>query len=188
MTADSVGSGASSGGGPGSAALIAALLELDRHVAAQGWEQPPRLFALVRTVELLAAEPELAGRLGPPHAASAALADALSAVEQDDFASTDDLIGDLARISWPPMVSGCAVSLVRSFLPSTVEADVPAEDESAIAYVAAHPERQEVRVVVGVDRDGHRHGLGRLASQPDELLAAEDLVPGLALVLAHTLI
>ncbi len=188
MTAESVSSGASGGTNSGSSALIAALLELDRHIAADGWAQPPRLFALVRTAELLAAEPELAGSLGGPRSGSGGWPDALSAIEQDDFAPTDDLIADLARISWPPTVSGCAVSLVRSFLPSTVEAGIPDEDESAIAYVATHPERQEVRVVVGVDRDGRRHGLGRLASQPDELLAAEDLVPGLAVVLAHTLI
>ncbi|MCW2811438.1 MAG: hypothetical protein JWP61_1896, partial [Friedmanniella sp.] len=47
---------------------------------------------------------------------------------------------------------------------------------------------QEIRVVVGVDRAGHRHGVARLKSQPDELLAAEDLVPGLATALAHTLV
>ena len=54
-------------------------------------------------------------------------------------------------------------------------------------YVARHPERQEIRVVVGVDRAGQRHGVARLASQPGELLGAADLVPGLAAALAHTL-
>jgi len=53
--------------------------------------------------------------------------------------------------------------------------------------VAAHPERQEIRVVVGADRAGNRHGVARLVSNPGELLGAEDLVPGLAAALAHTL-
>ena len=39
----------------------------------------------------------------------------------------------------------------------------------------------------GVDRAGNRHGVARLASRPDELLGAQDLVPGLAAALAHTL-
>ena len=41
--------------------------------------------------------------------------------------------------------------------------------------------------MVGVDRLGNRHGVARLASRPEDLLGAEDLVPGLAAALAHTL-
>ena len=40
--------------------------------------------------------------------------------------------------------------------------------------------------MVGVDRFGNRHGVARLASRPEELLV-QDLVPGLAAALAHTL-
>ena len=41
-------------------ALRAAVVEAERHVAGFGWDQPPRLFALVRTLDLLAREPGLA--------------------------------------------------------------------------------------------------------------------------------
>ncbi len=43
---------------------MAALLELDRHLGQAGWDQPTRLFALVRTDELAVAEPGLAARAG----------------------------------------------------------------------------------------------------------------------------
>ena len=171
------------------AALVAVLMEIERHVAVEGWQQPARLFALVNSAELHAAEPELAERLGAD-AADGRADDALTAVEQDDFAAGADVTDELTRVAWPPTVTGCALSLVRTFLPSTAEADIPDDPddpEAAVRYVAAHPDRQDIRVVVGVDRAGHRHGVARLASQPDELLAAEDLIPGLASLLTHTL-
>ena len=40
--------------------------------------------------------------------------------------------------------------------------------------------------MVGVLRDGARHGLARVLSNPDDLLGAEDLVPGLADALLAT--
>lgn len=164
-------------------ALVAALIDLEHHVGETGWEQPPRLFALVLTDRLLASEPALAQSLGLQVTGEAAL----TAVEQESFGVGHDVLADLAGIEWPEAVFGCALSLVRTFLPAAYEADLPAEPERAAQVVAEHPERQEIRVVVGVDRAGHRHGVARLVSQPDELLAAEDLVPGLALALAHTL-
>ncbi len=44
-------------------ALIACLTEIERFVASSSWGGPPRLFALVRTVDLVKAEPALAGQL-----------------------------------------------------------------------------------------------------------------------------
>jgi len=172
---------------PESDALLVVLLELERHVATAGWERPPRLFALVRTHELLAAEPALADTLGLRGAQAGGPADALTAVEQEEFTATDDLVADLAGIAWPSGVSGCAVALERTFLPAGLEDDVPDDPAAAGAFVAAHPRRQEIRVVVGVDRAGYRRGLARLRSHPEELLAADDLVPDLAAALAHTL-
>ena len=40
--------------------LAVAALETERHVAASGWDQNPRVFALVDTAALAAAEPQLA--------------------------------------------------------------------------------------------------------------------------------
>ncbi len=169
------------------AALQAALIELERYVGRDGWEQPPRLFALVHTDDVIAAEPGLAESAGLRGSVDGAPPDALTAIEQDPFAADADVIDDLAAVEWPETVFGCALALERSFLPTTAEADLPTEPDEAAAFVAAHPDRHDVRVVVGVDRDGNTHGVARLVSQPDELLGAENLVPGLSDVLAHTL-
>ena len=168
-------------------ALVAALVELEHHVAEGGWDAPARLFALVETDELAAAEPDLARSLGLRTSADGAAPGALTAIEQDTFAPTGDLLDDLAEIAWPEGVFGVAVATVRTFLPSSVDVDLPEDANEAAAAVAAHPQAQEIRVVVGVDRSGAQHGVARLRAQPDELLAGSDLVPGLASALAHTL-
>ena len=43
-----------------SRALARAVTETEAHVAAFGWDQPVRVFALVRTNEALAADPDVA--------------------------------------------------------------------------------------------------------------------------------
>jgi hypothetical protein len=169
------------------AALVAALVDLERHVGGAGWDQPPRLFALVLTDVLAAAEPELALELGLRTTAEGAAPGALTAVEQESFISSGDLVADLDQLEWPDTVFGCAVSAERTFLPAGAEDGIPDDADAAAAYVAAHPDRQEIRVVVAADRAGNRHGVARLVSRPEELLAAEDLVPGLGEALAHTL-
>ena len=63
-------------------ALVAALLEIERHVGGIGWDQPARLFALVPTAELIAAEPQLAEHLS---GASEPQPEQLSAIEQEGF-------------------------------------------------------------------------------------------------------
>jgi len=168
-------------------ALLAALVDLERHVGSAGWDQPPRLFALVLTDVLAAAEPQLAAEMGLRTTAEGAAPGGLTAVEQEEFETTGDLLADLATLSWPETVFGCALSTERTFLPAGAEAGLPDDPEEAAAHVAAHPDRQDIRVVVGVDRAGHTHGVARLVSQPEELLGAEDLVPGLGAALAHTL-
>ena len=102
-------------------ALLAALVELEHHVAEGGWDAPPRLFALVETDALALAEPDLARALGLRTTADGASPGALTAIEQDTFAPTDDLLSDLGAIEWPDDVFGTAVATVRTFLPSSVE-------------------------------------------------------------------
>ena len=164
-------------------ALIAALVEIDRHVARNGWHSPPRLFALVLSDVLAAAEPQLSAQLRPDTTTPGAL----TAIEQDEFVSSGDLIRDLAHLEWPGTVYGCALATVRMFLPANIDVELPAGPEAAAELVASHPQRQEIRVVVGADRAGNRHGVARLAAHPEELLGSPDLVPGLAAALAHTL-
>jgi hypothetical protein len=168
--------------------LVAVLLEVERHVGSAGWDQPARLFALVSTARLITAELALADRLGRPSATLAAGPDDhLTAVEQEHFVPTADLVEDLIRLSWPESVDGCAVAVERTFLPAGVDVELPDDPLGAAEVVAAHPDRRDVRVVVGVDRRGGRHGIARLRSNPQELLGGADLVPGLVEVLAHTL-
>lgn len=164
-----------------SAPLVAALAEIDRHMGQLGWDQPARLFALVRTADLVAAEPSLAEHLAHHDA------DSLSSIEQEDFREGDDLPLTIERMSWSDAVFGCALAVERSFLPSDAEAELPDDPSEAASAVANHPRRHDVRVVVGVLRDGTTHGLGRLREQPEELLGGPDLVPGLTRLLQGTL-
>ncbi|MFT3970253.1 MAG: PPA1309 family protein [Micropruina sp.] len=164
-------------------ALVAALMDIERHVGGVGWDQPARLFALVPTTELIAAEPQLAEHLTgglepqPGH---------LSAIEQDGFASGADLGEALGRIAWPETVAGVALSLERFFLPGAMDAGL-GEGAAASDTVRTNPDRQEIRVVVGATRAGDSYGVARIRSHPDDLLSSIDLVPGLAAALARTL-
>lgn len=160
-------------------ALVAALLEIERHVGASGWDQPARLFALAPTAELILAEPSLAEQFGRPHSP-----DHLSSIEQEDFHEGRDLLSALAGIAWPATVLGCALAVERSFLPAALEGELP--EQGAAEFVAAHPERHDVRVITGVLRSGDRHSVARLRRAPAELLGGEAMVPGLALALAAT--
>lgn len=160
--------------------LLACLMDVERHVSSAGWDQPARLFALVTTSTLLDVEPQLRGRV--PETSP----DALTAIEQDEFHATDDVVERLSGIFWPDTVEGCAIAMERAFLPPEHEADLPDDPILAAEFVAKHPAKSDVRVVVGVLRDGAKHGLARLLSNPDDLLGGEDLVPGLADALLDT--
>lgn len=161
--------------------LIACLADIERHVSDNGWDQPARLFALVTTAALLEVEPQLRGRV--PETAE----DALTAVEQEDFASGVDVLERLEQIFFPDSVDGVAIAMERTFLPPKFEDQIPEDPDAAVQFVMQHPEKTDVRVVVGVLRDGSQHGLARLVSNPDDLLGAEDLVPGLTEALNRTL-
>ena len=161
--------------------LIACLADIERHVLDNGWDQPARLFALVATSTLLEVEPQLKGRVPEGEA------DALTAVEQDDFASGVDVMERLQQIFFPDTVDGVAIAMERTFLPPQFEDEIPEDPEDAVDFVMQHPDKTDVRVVVGVLRDGTRHGLARLVSNPDDLLGAVDLVPGLTEALNRTL-
>ena len=86
--------------------LVQCAIETERYVAAAGWDQPVRLFALVETAALLAAEPASAQQLGRDPGADPA--DALSAIEQDGLPPTDPLEDFLGMLAWPPDVAGAA--------------------------------------------------------------------------------
>ena len=81
--------------------LSIAALDTERHVGSAGWDQPPRLFALVPTAELLTREPQLAAGL----TVSDQIEGALTAIEQEDLPETDSIESLLGQIAWPDTVA-----------------------------------------------------------------------------------
>jgi hypothetical protein len=180
MTSDGYGVGTSASG------LVEALAEIDRHLAADAWDQPTRLYALVKTRDLLQTDPALTETLGLSPQPSA---DALTPVEQESLPTGTPLDEWLAGIGWPAEVAGCALTQEVLALPPSVEADLPPEAD-AVDWAATHPLRREVRMLVGVLRDGSRTSILRVrgtGDQPDDVLHGDDLVPLLADALAATL-
>lgn len=174
---------------PRHASLVAALTDIERFVGHGGWDQPARLFALVETDVLIAADPAIAEQLGLRGTADGAPEGGLTSVEQEDFHIHGDVGEALAQIGWPATVHGCALAIERSILPSDAEIELPDDPEAAARAVAAHPRHDDVRIICGALRtpDGPiSFGVGRLRSR-DELLATPDLVPGLGAALAQTL-
>jgi hypothetical protein len=157
--------------------------DLERHSAQQGWDAAPRLYALVESDELRRAEPELADQLGlSPETVT------LAALEQPSLPERHGVEDALATIAWPDAVAGCALVMERVVLPPEAEGDIPEDEQEALEWAARHPQREDVRMVVGVLRDGTRHSALRLRRHDleDEVLAGPDLVPGLADALAAT--
>ncbi|MER7175097.1 PPA1309 family protein [Streptomyces mesophilus] len=167
--------------------LTRAVLEIDEYVGGLGWDQPARLFALVDTAKLRAQEPGLADRLGLTGEETAG---ALTPIEQDELPAGAPLDEFLGTIAWPDAVAGCALTVERLMLPPSAEASVPdGLDEAQLAkWVGKHPDRQEVRMTVGVLRNGTRESALRLREKdsPKDVLTGSDLVPGLAEALAAT--
>lgn len=165
--------------------LVELVREVEKHVAAEGWDQNPRLFALARTGELVALEPALAEALG----AAADDPDSLTPIEQEVPVDERPLDDVLATTMWPDEVAGAALVLERLVLPPSAEDSLPDDPAELEAAVAAHPERQDVRMAVVVLREGQRMCAIRMREHDDDLqvLIGPDLVPRLADALAATL-
>lgn len=158
--------------------------EVEGHVAEAGWDQPPQLFALVQTEELLRAEPQLAQTMG----LVAGDPSSLTPIAQEPLGD-GPLDEALASLVFGPEVLGVVLAHEVLVLPPTAEqalADV--EDPSAAA--AGHPERRDVRMVVGVTRGGGQACVLRLrgeSPEQDERVTGPDLAPALVAALAATL-
>lgn len=176
---------------PTQRALADAVVDVEQHVAATGWDAPTRVFALVSTQAALAAEPELAAVL-PPATVQAARTDPthLTSVEQDGLPDSGSLEDLLATIIWPAAVAGAAVVVERIILPPTAEADIPDDPAAALAFLAEHPDRQDVRMAVGVLRDGASWcALRTRANDADaDVATGMNLVPGLIEALRSTFV
>jgi hypothetical protein len=107
-------------------ALVA--LDTERHVAAAGWDQPARLFALVRTDELLVREPHLRDQMRE----SDLVPGSFTAIEQEGLPATSSIETLVGRIAWPDEVDGCAFAIERMVVPPEAERDLPARAEEAV--------------------------------------------------------
>lgn len=168
------------------AVLQASVRELEAHAAESGWDQPARLYALVPTSDLLEREPRLAAATGLDRASAAGT---LTPVEQDQMPADRTLEEVLEQIMWPPEVFGCAAVVERFVLPPEADEHVPEDPAGAQEFAAAHPDRQEVRIVGGATRDGTTYCALRLKSHDDDRSVVEspDLVPALLQLLLGTL-
>lgn len=165
--------------------LRSVVAEVERYASASGWDSPSRLFALVRTAELAAAEPALAAELGIPDDA----AELYTPVEQELEERSGSLEELLGRITWPEAVEGALAVVERVVLPPEAEDDVPDDPGAAAEYAAGHDASQDVRIAVGVLRSGEAHCVLRMRSHDsdDAVLHGPDVVPGLVLALRETL-
>jgi hypothetical protein len=163
--------------------LVTSALETERHVAAAGWDQPPRLFALVRTAGLLEREPHLRAEIEEGEE------DGLTAIEQEGLPSSSSLESVLAQLAWPQEVDGVALAVERLVVPPEAERDLPEDPEQAAEELAAHPDRKDVRLLVAVLRDGESACLLRQRDHDtdDKVASGPDIAPGLVQALSATL-
>jgi hypothetical protein len=165
-------------------ALAAVVGEVETHVAEAGWDQPPQLFALVETEQLLRAEPQLAQSMG----IVATRPGSLTPVAQEPLAD-GPLDEVLARLQFGEDVLGVVLAHEVVVLPPSVEAELEDVPDPA-GYAAEHPAHREVRMVVGVVRGGASAAVLRLRGQDgadDERVTGPDLAPGLTGALLATL-
>lgn len=163
--------------------LLTAAVDTERHVARLGWDQPPRLFALVRTALLRQQEPSLAAELADAEDTG------FTAVEQEGLPPTSDLESLLGRVAWPEDVEGVALAVERIVVPPEAERDLPEDPASATDHLAAHPARKDVRLLAACLRDGRQICLLRQRDHDsdDAVAIGRDLAPGLTHALAMTL-
>ncbi len=158
--------------------------ELEAHVDEAGWDQPPQLFALVQTEQLLAAEPQLARTMGLVAGDPASL----TPIAQEPLGD-GSLDEQLASLVFGAEVLGVVLVHEVLVLPPSAEAALDGvEDPAAVA--AEHPERREVRMSVGVARGGGSACVLRLRGSgdgPDERITGPDLAPALSTALLATL-
>ena len=136
-------------------------LDLDAHGI---WDLPPRLYAISPAADLLVIHPQLGGTLALSLEKDPG---ALTAIEQEENPTNEDLEEFLSGINWAPQVVGVAIVLERFI-------NEPSED---------------VRICAAVLRDGSHHCAIRLRRYDfdDSVLYGADLVPQLIEALAATL-
>ena len=171
--------------------LLAAALDIERHVAADGWDQPTLLFALVPTEHIRAEQPELAAQLGVTDGGPALTTFEQPAPPGRRGARRVPRPHRVARrTSWAPPSWSSGSCCPRA--PRPLVADRP----DAATLAREHPDAQDMRIVVAVMKDDQQVSVLRLRGAPgadgspddseDSVLTGTDLVPGLAEALLAT--
>jgi hypothetical protein len=114
--------------------------------------------------------------------------DALTAIEQEGLHQSSNLESVLGRVAWPPDVDGCAFVVERVVVPPDAERDLPSDPDAAVEALARHPDREDVRLLAAVLRDGTSVCLIRQRSHDadDAVGTGPDLAPGLVAALQAT--
>lgn len=172
-------------------ALMRAVMETEEHVAARGWDAPARVFALVRTAEALAIDPDLADLLDEGAVAQAgANPERLTVVEQEDLPAASDLEDLLGQVAWPDSVHGAAISAERVTLPASAQQEAMGirDPRELQEFLASRTDREDIRIVVGVLRSGEAWCAVRSRNHdsPGEVYQGAALVPGLVEAMAAT--
>lgn len=164
--------------------LAAVVRELEAHHARRGWGAPAALYALVATGQIQRTNPDFAAQVGLTEADP----DSLTPIEQETMPPGESLEEMLPGIGWSEEVAGCAVVVERLVLPPAAEEGVPENPAAASAYVAEHPDRQEVRIAVAATRDGAAYCALRVRAHDDDasVLLGADLVPELIALVRGT--
>ncbi|WP_062984518.1 PPA1309 family protein [Nocardia anaemiae] len=182
--------------------LARSVREVAEFVDAEGWGRPPQMFALVPTVDLVAAEPGLLDQLDQ--------GSELTPIAQESF--PEDITGGsmaldefLATTSWPDAVSGCVLVQEIVVLPPDAEstlddaltpllADHEAADAAARAAAETHPGRRTARLFAAVLRTGADLCLLQVKPEDDvddfgdlDLRTYPNLAPNLIEALHHTM-
>nr|MDT0665774.1 PPA1309 family protein [Micromonospora sp. DSM 115978] len=84
----------------------------------------------------------------------------------------------LAGIGWPSEVLGCVLVTELVVLPPSAEHEVPYDEREIEYWASNHPERQDVRVAVGVTRSGLHASCLRVRGE-NELVVDPDLADNL---------
>jgi hypothetical protein len=157
--------------------LTAVVLDVERHAASSGWDQPARIYGVVSTVQLVDQEPHLADELGLTADSST-----LTPLDQGELPWHGSLEESLARLAWPEAVLGAVL---------VTERVVAGEDgQRRLTTAPEGTGADELRLVIGVLRDGGRMCAVRFRSADEEtaVLSGADMAPDLSEQLAATLL
>src|SRR5699024_233539 len=99
-------------------ALADAVTEIERHAAEGGWDAPVSVYSLVRTADLLTANPQLADEV-PSGAAEEP--QHLTCIAEGGLPEADGVEELLGQLAWPDTVDGAALVVEGVVLPPQAE-------------------------------------------------------------------